>query len=122
MQQKNAELAEKNEALKESFVTISKTNRQNELLLREVHHRVKNNLQMLISMFNLQKENLEDERMIAVFTQAQDRLQSIALVHQNIYQNNCNHNKPHPKYLFRKFFISKKIINCYKKYYYSYKA
>lgn len=88
MQQKNAELAEKNEALKESFVTISKTNRQNELLLREVHHRVKNNLQMLISMFNLQKENLEDERMIAVFTQAQDRLQSIALVHQNIYQNN----------------------------------
>lgn len=88
MQQKNEELAEKNDALKESYVTISKTNRQNELLLREVHHRVKNNLQMLISMFNLQKENLEDERMIAVFTQAQDRLQSIALVHQNIYQNN----------------------------------
>lgn len=88
IQQKNAQLAEKNQALKDSFVTISKTNHQNELLLREVHHRVKNNLQMLISMFNLQKNKTNDEKLKGILNQAQDRLQSIALVHQKVYQNN----------------------------------
>ncbi|MEX2379545.1 MAG: histidine kinase dimerization/phosphoacceptor domain -containing protein [Vicingaceae bacterium] len=88
IQQKSTQLAEKNQALKDSFVTISKTNRQNELLLREVHHRVKNNLQMLISMFNLQKNSTTDEKLKGILNQAQDRLLSIALVHQNVYQTN----------------------------------
>jgi two-component sensor histidine kinase len=88
IQEKNAQHAEKNQALKDSFVTISKTNRQNELLLREVHHRVKNNLQMLISMFNLQKNTTNDVKLREILNQAQDRLLSIALVHQNVYQNN----------------------------------
>jgi len=88
LQMANNDLLSKNKALKESYNTISETNAKSELLLKELHHRVKNNLQMIISLFNLQSNAKGvDERSIKMFRVAQDRIFSIALVHKKIYQS-----------------------------------
>jgi two-component sensor histidine kinase len=53
--------------------------------LKELHHRVKNNLQIIISLFELQKEQLKDSSAIDAINESQTRLSSIALIHQNFY-------------------------------------
>jgi two-component sensor histidine kinase len=57
------------------------------LLLREIHHRVKNNLQIIISLFNLQSHYVNDEGAFAALKEGQDRIKSMALIHERFYQN-----------------------------------
>lgn len=59
---------------------------EKEVLLREVHHRVKNNLQIISSLVSLQADSLTDERMQAVFSDVRDRVRAMALVHEQLYQ------------------------------------
>jgi two-component sensor histidine kinase/ligand-binding sensor domain-containing protein len=56
-----------------------------EVLLKELHHRVKNNLQIINGLFELQKDQLTDKKVIQVLNDGQSRLSSIALIHQNFY-------------------------------------
>lgn len=63
------------------------SNRQNENLLREVHHRVMNNLQITSSLMNLQKRKLKDQDAIEALSSSQDRIKAIALIHKKIYQH-----------------------------------
>ncbi len=56
-----------------------------DILLKELHHRVKNNLQTIISLLDLQKEQLKDSSAIEALSVSQSRLSSIALVHENFY-------------------------------------
>jgi len=58
-----------------------------EILLKEVHHRVKNNLQVISGLLQLQKNEVKDEKLIRMLSEGQSRLGSIALIHKNIYQN-----------------------------------
>ncbi len=58
-----------------------------EILLKEVHHRVKNNLQVISGLLQLQKNEVKDENLARVLSEGQSRLSSIALIHKNIYQN-----------------------------------
>lgn len=58
-----------------------------ETLLREVHHRVKNNLQIVVSMLNLQQNENSDPNLISILTRAQNRIRSMALVHESLYQS-----------------------------------
>lgn len=59
---------------------------QKKVLLREIHHRVKNNLQIITSLLNLQSRQLKDEGEIAVFEAAKNRINALALVHRSLYE------------------------------------
>ena len=59
-----------------------------QLLLKEVHHRVKNNLQIISSLLSLQRRSVKDEATAIILNESQRRVEAIALIHQNLYNNN----------------------------------
>ncbi len=67
--------------------SLSKALHEKDLLIKEVHHRVKNNLQVIISLLHLQNDKITDETMKLSILESQSRIGSIALIHQNLYQN-----------------------------------
>lgn len=78
---KNAEL------MNEKNTIINKSLKEKELLLKEIHHRVKNNFQIISSLIELQSKDIKDEKAIATINEGQNRVKAMALIHQKLYQN-----------------------------------
>ncbi|HXO74369.1 MAG TPA: sensor histidine kinase, partial [Puia sp.] len=79
MQIKQAEINQQNKSLQSLL-------QEKEWLLKEVHHRVKNNLQIIISLLNAQSDFLDNPSAIHAIKESRERMQAIALIHQKLYQ------------------------------------
>lgn len=67
--------------------TIKNALKEKELLLKEVHHRVKNNLQIMSSLLHLHERRIEDKELLKIYRDSQNQIRSIALVHEKLYRS-----------------------------------
>lgn len=77
---------ERTAQLKEALSEQSALLLEKDVLMKEIHHRVKNNLQVISGLLELQSKNLTDEKAREALQEGRNRVRSIALIHQNLYQ------------------------------------
>ncbi|HPX77826.1 MAG TPA: histidine kinase dimerization/phosphoacceptor domain -containing protein [Methanobacterium sp.] len=84
------EIREKNIAQKAAKIheeKLQKSLDEKDLLLKEIHHRVKNNMQIISSLLNLQAGYLKDEEAVNALKESQARIVSMAMLHENLYRS-----------------------------------
>ena len=77
-----------NQSLEKQNKEIYSQHQYQQILLKEIHHRVKNNLQIISSLLSLQSKAIDDENVTEVLNESRIRIEAIALIHQNLYQGN----------------------------------
>ncbi|MDY6791518.1 MAG: histidine kinase dimerization/phosphoacceptor domain -containing protein [Thermodesulfobacteriota bacterium] len=96
---------------KKSEEALSTSLREKEVLLKEIHHRVKNNLQIISSLLYLQSRNIEDEKTASLFTDSRNRITSMALIHENLYRSDDLANISIKEYIYT---LTTEIVSSYK--------
>lgn len=91
----------RNNLLQEKNAQIEEQNNERKVLLKEVHHRVKNNFQITTSLLRLQSEKINNNEVHEAFQEAINRLQAMAGVHEIIYKNDSFARMEHGKYIER---------------------
>jgi two-component sensor histidine kinase len=79
---------------------IKKSLQEKNILLKEIHHRVKNNLQIISSLLNLQSRSIDNEKYLNIFKESQNRIRTMALVHEKLYQSDDLGHINLPNYLY----------------------
>tara|TARA_R110001583_G_scaffold40488_3_gene129268 strand:+ start:2603 stop:4546 length:1944 start_codon:yes stop_codon:yes gene_type:complete len=83
-------LKAKNLEIEQQRDAIHIKEKEKSLLLKEVHHRVKNNFQIVASLLELQTKEIEDEKALELANEGKNRIKSMAIIHQKLYQNDNN--------------------------------
>ncbi|MEQ8648686.1 MAG: histidine kinase dimerization/phosphoacceptor domain -containing protein [Cyclobacteriaceae bacterium] len=73
--------------VEERTLALEQKSEENKMLIYEMHHRVKNNLQMISSMLNMQLRRVESEEAKVIIQEANSRIATIGLIHEHLYQN-----------------------------------
>lgn len=87
LESKQEEINQKNISLQGMIGKQEELLQEKEWLLKEVHHRVKNNLQMMVSLLNTQSAYLDDEAAIEAVRDSKHRMEAISLIHKKLYQS-----------------------------------
>ncbi|WPU97304.1 sensor histidine kinase [Mucilaginibacter sp. cycad4] len=87
LQLKQKEISEQNQILQHLTADKNRLLDEKDWLLKEVHHRVKNNLQIVMSLLNTQSAFLKNNAALAAIRESQNRVQAIALIHQKLYSS-----------------------------------
>jgi len=72
---------------KKSSLEIEQSLKEKEVLLKEIHHRVKNNLQIISSILNLQTSFVSDENTLGILLESRNRIRSMAIIHETLYKS-----------------------------------
>jgi two-component sensor histidine kinase len=86
LKEKNDEIEKTVTQLKATQVSLAARNTENELLLKEIHHRVKNNLEVVSSLLALQSAQIDDPSVQSAMLASQNRVHSMGIIHQKLYQ------------------------------------
>ncbi|HEY0030351.1 MAG TPA: PAS domain S-box protein [Bacteroidia bacterium] len=95
---------------KKSEEKIRQSLQEKEVLLKEVHHRVKNNLQVISSILNLQSSYVKDEGTLNILKESQNRIKSMAFIHESLYQTKDFSNINFTEYVIN---LSQNLIHSY---------
>jgi two-component sensor histidine kinase len=86
-QKNNAQLQAKQDEINKQYEILKKALSEKEWLLRKIHHRVKNNLQIVISLLNTQSAYINNEHAMEAIQNSQHRMYAMSLIHQKLYQS-----------------------------------
>jgi PAS domain S-box-containing protein len=76
------------EEIKDAQYKVKASLEEKEVLLREIHHRVKNNLQIISSLLNIQSNYIKDDEDLELLRESQSRIKSMAIIHEGLYKSN----------------------------------
>ena len=96
---------------------LRKETEEKKVLLSEIHHRVKNNMQIISSLLSLQSTKIKDKKYADMFKESRDRIKSMSIIHETLYQTNdfanidfARHVKAIASHLFRSYGVSSEKI------------
>ncbi len=81
------ELVEKEQKRKIAEENLKRSLAEKDILLKEVHHRVKNNMQIISSILKMQERQIDDPKLKMLLEESQNRIRTMALIHENLYRN-----------------------------------